>query len=258
MSDRLSIAFQGTKSGLAIAIDETQQFQTLLGDLEHKLDDSGYFFVNAKVTLSLGRRNLDEKELKLVQKTIEGKHGLKISAVKTASDESRAAAEVLGLKVLDSTQESQTHRPPRNGSLNTGRIRKKKRASASPELPTEFLRYTVRSGQIFETRGNLVILGDVNAGAEVVAGGDILVFGALRGLAHAGAAGKSDAIIVALNLKATQLRIAGKIARAQDAATSNKGPEFAFIENGQIVIEAWSSVNRNMLIAEANERIGYV
>lgn len=73
---------------------------------------------------------------------------------------------------------------------------------------TKFHKGSIRSGQRIEFEGSLVIIGDVNPGAEVVAGENIIVLGVLRGLAHAGAKGNRDAVIEAVEIEATQLRIA--------------------------------------------------
>lgn len=76
---------------------------------------------------------------------------------------------------------------------------------------TKFHKGSLRSGQKIEFEGSLVIIGDVNAGAEVIAGENIVILGELRGLAHAGAKGNKDAIIEAVSIEATQLRIADVI-----------------------------------------------
>lgn len=73
---------------------------------------------------------------------------------------------------------------------------------------TKFHKGAVRSGQRIEFEGSLVIIGDVNPGAEVIAGENIVVVGELRGLAHAGAKGNRDAVIEAVEISATQIRIA--------------------------------------------------
>jgi len=98
---------------------------------------------------------------------------------------------------------------------------------------------TLRSGQRVSSAGTVVVLGDVNPGAEVIAGGDVIVVGKLRGLAHAGAEGNENATIWALELAAKQLRIADKLAVAPEGAEPAKGPERARVENDQIVIEPW-------------------
>ena len=76
---------------------------------------------------------------------------------------------------------------------------------------TKFYKGSLRSGQRMEFEGSLVIIGDVNAGAEVIAGENIVVLGNLRGLAHAGAKGNKDAVIEASEIDAVQIRIADKI-----------------------------------------------
>jgi septum site-determining protein MinC len=83
-----------------------------------------------------------------------------------------------------------------------------------------------------------VICGDVNPGAEVIATGDIIVFGTLRGVAHAGAAGDEDCQIIAINLRPTQIRIAGYIARSPDtiAPPPSKHPEAARVQDSEIHI----------------------
>mgnify|MGYP000856246845 CR=1 FL=1 len=103
---------------------------------------------------------------------------------------------------------------------------------------TVMMNRNLRSGQKFFTRGNIVVLGDVNPGAEVIAGGSILVMGALRGVAHAGALGDEEALIAAFRLNPTQLRIAEHITRAPDGETVEVGsPEMARIRAGRVVIE---------------------
>ena len=96
----------------------------------------------------------------------------------------------------------------------------------------------LRSGQKFFTRGNIVILGDINPGAEIIAGGNILVMGALRGMAHAGAMGDEESVIAAFRLNPTQLRIANHITRAPDGERLEvNNPELARIRAGKVVIE---------------------
>ncbi len=101
---------------------------------------------------------------------------------------------------------------------------------------------TVRSGQKINHTGTVVIIGDVNAGAEVIAGGDVYVWGRLRGLVHAGAPDDNNAIVGALMLTPTQLRIGNLIARAPDEERSRQAPaEVARVRAGQIVVEPWGN-----------------
>jgi septum formation inhibitor MinC len=99
---------------------------------------------------------------------------------------------------------------------------------------------TVRSGQTITHPGTIVIVGDVNPGAEVIAGGDVLVWGRLRGVVHAGADGDNNAIVGALVLAPTQLRIGTQVARAPDERRLYEAPaEMARVRGGQIIVEPW-------------------
>jgi len=102
-------------------------------------------------------------------------------------------------------------------------------------VSTLYHRGTLRGGQALHNLGNLVVIGDVNPGAELVASGDIVVFGALRGVAHAGAQGDRSARVIALELAPTQLRIATLIATS-DTGPKPRGPEHASIADERIVV----------------------
>ena len=108
-----------------------------------------------------------------------------------------------------------------------------------PAVSTHYHVGTVRGGQSLHHVGNLIVVGDVNPGSELVASGDIVVFGALRGVAHAGAQGDAGARVYALELAATQLRIATFIAAddAQRKAAAAQA-EVACVIDGRITIVA--------------------
>lgn len=110
----------------------------------------------------------------------------------------------------------------------------------APAVPhVLYIRQNLRSGQSVSHKGHLVIVGDVNPGAEVMAEGDITIWGSLRGMAHAGTAGNTNSEIRALKFDPIQLRIAHAIARSPDRPRANmhsSGPETARIVNGTIRI----------------------
>lgn len=110
-------------------------------------------------------------------------------------------------------------------------------------LPTLYINQTLRSGQTVSYEGNILIIGDAHPGSEIVAGGDISVWGILGGIAHAGSQGNVTSKVRALKLNAIQLRIAGLYARRNDTLnvpyvqkTNEFTPEEAQIEDGKIVI----------------------
>ena len=110
-------------------------------------------------------------------------------------------------------------------------------------LPTLYINQTLRSGQTVSYEGNILIIGDAHPGSEIVAGGDITVWGILGGIAHAGSQGNITSKVRALKLNAIQLRIAGLYARRNDTLnvpyvqkTNEFTPEEAQVEDGKIVI----------------------
>ncbi len=107
-------------------------------------------------------------------------------------------------------------------------------------LETLFYKQTLRSGQVLESSGNIVVVGDAHSGSEILADGDILVWGFLGGIAHAGRNGNDRAEIRAVRIEAVQLRIGSHIARRPDRLFNNRAkkrtPEVAKVKNGEIQI----------------------
>jgi septum site-determining protein MinC len=99
----------------------------------------------------------------------------------------------------------------------------------------------VRSGQAIHHSSNIVVLGDVNPGAEIVSGKDIIVWGVLRGMVHAGYPDNEGAMVCSLLLAPVQLRIAHLLSRPPEGLEVQPRPEVATIRNEQIVVEAWLS-----------------
>lgn len=113
-------------------------------------------------------------------------------------------------------------------------------------------RGTLRSGQFFRHAGTIVVLGDINPGAQVISGGDVFVWGRLRGVVHAGAMGDERAIVAALDFEPLQLRIAGYIAMSPKGTSGSPGhwlwkressgkPEVARIIKKRIVVDPWDA-----------------
>ncbi len=120
------------------------------------------------------------------------------------------------------------------------------------DSPPYVYRGTLRSGQSCTHTGTVVVLGDVNPGAQVISGGDVLVWGRLRGIVHAGAKGDARAIVAALDFEPVQLRIAGYIAMTPKGASNNPGywfwkressgkPEVARVIDKQIFVDPWDA-----------------
>ena len=99
---------------------------------------------------------------------------------------------------------------------------------------TTFHKGSLRSGQRIEVEGSIVIIGDVNSGAEVIAGDNVIVIGTLRGLAHAGAKGNKEAIIAVSTLDAVQLRISNIVREIDRDEEEIREHAYIYVENDKI------------------------
>lgn len=110
--------------------------------------------------------------------------------------------------------------------------------TSRPIAESVFHTGTLRAGQNIHSDGHLMILGDVNPGAEISAVGNIIVLGLCKGLVHAGCQGDSSACVIALGMAPTQIRIADLITRSPDHVVLHTDPEIAYVKNDCIYIDS--------------------
>lgn len=229
------IAVKGKQNNLIVTLPVEGPTKQLMADVGSYLKRTGTFFRNGRVTLDVGHRKLEQNDLTALQGLFR-QWSVQCDALSTSNNTTRAAALSLGLQLPLLVEKEAT--PTSN---------------VMTELPEEshdalLVRRTLRSGQIVRYPDAVVVLGDVNPGAEIIAGSDIIVLGTLRGLVHAGATGNDDAVVCALALSATQLRIGNHIAMAPETQPKNRYrflrralpmPECARVKNDTIVVERW-------------------
>jgi septum site-determining protein MinC len=126
-------------------------------------------------------------------------------------------------------------------------------ATAIPQEDALYLEMTVRSGVEIRHPGTVILLGDLNPGGIVIADGDIIIWGRLRGIAHAGAGGNSECLIMALQMEPTQLRIADAVARAPEKPPMQFSPEVAHITPQGIRIARATDFSRNQFTKSNQE-----
>ncbi len=232
------VSIKGIPDGLLITLGPGE-YATLLDELTDELSAKQGFLEGSRVTLSVGKRPLDKSELSLIQ-TLLDDNGMALYAVLADSEETKEAARGMGLA---------TRLPGSNTDLN-GNMLKTAVAAEQPAVVVStapaaegsnglILRETIRSGRSIYHEGHIVVIGDVNAGAEIIAAGDVVVWGKLRGLVHAGALGDKSAVICALELIPTQLRIADQIAISPHEKRRQTTPEKVSMHDGRIMAEAW-------------------
>ncbi|WP_309708582.1 septum site-determining protein MinC [Armatimonas sp.] len=234
------LEIKGWRNGLLIVLPEADNWDGVRSSLEARLNeakDARTFWRGAQVTLDFGNRELSLEAVEELCSWLREFWGLIPLAAVAPDPQTQAACEKLVLKTYEVLPTIQKATADREASEQPA-PQMARPAPPSSELNNAlYLFRSVRSGQRIEHSGNLVICGDVSADAEVVATGDIIVVGKLRGRPHAGCQGDESAKIVASELRAPQLRIAGKIAAApheEGLRTEKRSAEVARIENGEI------------------------
>ena len=183
--------------------------------------------------MQVGYRQLSKDNLRDLQALFE-QNQLALWAVLAEEPKAREAARELALATRLSGSQTDL-----NGNFISQAPETETAVTPDPPQGGLILKETLRSGRSIYHEGHVVIIGDVNPGAEIVASGDVIVWGRLRGLVHAGALGDETAVICALELTPTQLRIADQIAISPDEKRGKAIPEQAAIRSGQIVAEMW-------------------
>jgi len=218
-----TVQIKGISEGLLVTIGEGPWDETHQALLSH-LDQQAEFLRGARIALDVGNRILKAVELSVLRKEV-AERELSLWAVLSGSPLTEQTAQTLGLATRIGKP-----RPEKSASLPD--------ASFKSGEGAVLVRRTLRSGFSLHHVGHVVVIGDVNPGAEIVAAGDVVVWGRLRGMVHAGAEGNEQAVVCALDLSPTQLRIASQIALTPKRRGKPQ-PEMARIRNGQVVAEPW-------------------
>lgn len=193
-----TVTFKMNKSGLGIILDDSPDFPAVKRSLMKKLTESEEFFQGAKMKVIIKGRELEKEEFEELKELIFEKTGFE-----------------------DVSEDIVTF----DWSKNT------------VEGNTKFFRGTMRCGNSIWFKGNVVVMGDVNPGAEIIATGNILITGVLKGVVHAGSKGNRNAIVSAQGIYPTQLRIADLITISpKEKAQKLSHFETAYIKDDNIYI----------------------
>ncbi len=218
------VTIKGIRDGLLVTLGGGD-WKSLLAELDTHLGKSAQFFKGARVALEVGARELSAAEIEAVRDLL-ASNEITLWAVVSESPVTQKAAQQLQLDTALPARTTSVHEDQEGGS----------------ELPALLVHRTLRSGQFLRYAGHVVLLGDVNPGAEIVAGGDVIVWGKLRGTVHAGATGDESRVVCALELAPTQLRIGSLVARSPDERRRRRvRPEMASVIQNHIVVEPWDS-----------------
>jgi septum site-determining protein MinC len=207
MKNPQNVTIKGTKDGLVLHLSDSCSYNELMKELDEKLTANSKLQVDRHlipVKVDIGNRYLSNTQAEELKALIRQKKNLVVDEIESNVITKQEAEEI---------------------------------KSKDEVVPVTKI---VRSGQILKVSGDLLLVGDVNPGGTVIAGGNIFVMGALKGIAHAGYSGNDQSVIVASSMKPSQLRISDCLFRAPDTESENeqKEMECAYIdENRQIIVD---------------------
>lgn len=227
VNERRQMQIKGIKDGLLVTMGEGDWAELEAALLKH-VEDKAAFFQGARVALDVGNHILRAAELGSLRDRLSNK-GINLWAIISNSPVTESTAQVLGLATRISTpRPERTIKPMDTNLAGENAI---------------FVHRTLRSGFKVSHHGHIIVLGDVNPGAEVIAGGSVIIWGRLRGVVHAGVDGDDKSVVCALEMDPTQLRIAGLVSAPPKRTLFSRGksdPEMVRIQNGALVVLPWN------------------
>lgn len=201
------VVIKKNKFGITVIIDKELTYEDIKKEVEEKFKQSAKFFKDAEVAVSFQGAKLNQvQENELVQ-LITDNSQLKVICI---VDEDKEREEIFQ-KAVES------------------------RDTVDNVQGGQFYKGTLRSGQLLESETSIIILGDVNVGARVVAAGNVIVLGTLKGTVYAGANGNDNAFVVALDMDPMQIRIAETIARKADETIKKTSRWFPIRKSNALV-----------------------
>jgi septum site-determining protein MinC len=189
-----------------------------------QIDERPAFFQGARLAMDVGSQILKVNDLVDLRDFL-SERNISLWAVISESSTTEQTSQLLGMATR----------------ISKPRPEERKQSAEISDDTALFVNKTLRSGTRVEFPGNVVVLGDVNAGAEVIADGSVIIWGRVRGMIHAGCKGDRSAVICALDLSATQLRIANEVSAVLKPPKDPR-PEIASInKEGHLQAELWQT-----------------
>jgi septum site-determining protein MinC len=221
-----SIQIKGLRDGLLVSLSDApwdEQSAALLT----QIDGQPAFFQGARLALDVGPQMLKVNEMVELRDRL-SERNVSLWAVISTSDITEKTAQLLGLATRVSKP-----RPEEVSEADTRTINNE---------TALFINKTIRSGTRIEFPGNVVVLGDVNPGAEIVADGNVIIWGRLRGSVHAGSAGDENTLVCALDFLPMRLQIADVVFTVRNRKQTGRA-EIASVHNQKIIVGTWQTGN---------------
>lgn len=230
MAESSLIQIKGIRDGLLVSLGDAG-WPVVQRALLERIEAQPDFFRGARLALDVGAQVLKSPELTALRDQL-SERGITLWAVVSTSPVTENTAQLLGLatRLFKPTPQREQARPAA-GSFPV--------AKGIDDETALWVNKTLRSGMRIEFAGHVVVFGDVNPGAEIIAGGSVIIWGRLRGFVHAGAQGDRNAVVCALDLSPTQLRVADEIAVAPKRSGKPQ-PEVVRLKDGRLQAEPWT------------------
>lgn len=216
------IQIKGLRDGLLVSMSEAP-WDELRAALMEQIAAQQSFFQGARLALDVGSQVFHVNELSALRDTL-SERGIMLWAVVSESPTTEQTSQLLGLATRIAK--------PRPTEVT------REAAEESAHSTAQWIGRTLRSGTRIEFPGNVTVLGDVNPGAEIVAGGSVIVWGRVRGSVYAGAGGNLANVICALAVASSQIRIGEHILQSE---IRTDGPQKIFVQDDRLSNEAWQA-----------------
>ena len=236
MAQKGPVEFKGKLNGLYLNLDPDEDFDIIMAYLMTLLKDRASFYQGSRIIGVKGKR-LSYKQKAAIESLIYDQYGITVESLEEPEEITPIVESVLKRTIDASIPEGPKELI--NEEIKEAIVHVVKNNSVNCVSDTHFVFGTMRSGKSVHYPGHVIVIGDVNPGAEIVAEGNIIVMGRVLGFIHAGSAGNDKAIVIANLLKPTQIRISTYISvpPSDDESFHTTVPEKATVSNGVIKIE---------------------
>lgn len=233
------VTIKGISQGVLATLNEEGAWPEITRQLTELIDQQAAFFKGAHLVLDVKGRPISKDILIGLIDLLEERN-VALAAVLSSEESTLQVARDLAL-LTDLADVQPPTRPNRPAPEPPPTEEDDTPAYDSEEYGTVgvLIKRTLRAGRTIRSRGHVVVIGDVNAGAEIIAVGDVIIWGKCRGTVHAGAQGDENAVVCALELTPTQLRIGGLITIPPQEGRHNPRPEMASVKDGRIEAAPW-------------------
>lgn len=204
-----SVKIRGSKHGISVKLDNGTSYEDIKQDIASEFSAAGKFLGEEKLAVCFEGKYLTDQQQEELVDIIHQNCNVHIVCIVDQNAEQ------------DKKFQKTVHDTMMEFDASTG----------------QFYKGHLRSGQVLEFEQSVIIIGDVNPGASIISKGNIVILGSLRGTAYAGASGKKNCFIVAMDMQPIQLRIADVFARASDNSKGAAEPRIAFVKEENIYIE---------------------